>query len=166
MSTRAQIGFYSTEEAVDGKLPEALIYRHSDGYPTGAGAVVPELVDVVPAVVAQRGMYDPEYLAAQTLYRMIQAYDGGASCLGYGISGSLHGDLRFYYAVTPEGVHVFDARDMVTFKHLNRSRAMFFTSWSEPERRRKVEKELKELEDAAMKKRQELESLRRKKLGR
>ena len=164
MSTRAQIGFYA-DDNVDQITPDALIYRHSDGYPTGGSGVVPFLIEAVPAIVNARGCYDTEYLAAQVLYRFIQTHDQGQSCLGYGISNDLHADIRFYYAVTPEGVYVFDARTITEFADVDTANAMFFSSWVDDERRRKIEAELKVLTTAISKKQTELEGLKRKKIG-
>lgn len=151
MSTRAQIGFYEDEEnlgkGLGQKLPVAVLYQHSDGYPTSKeGGVVRSLIDICVPLVEQRGSYDVEYLAAQTLFRLVARHDAGASGLGFGISDHLHGDTRFYYAVTPEGVHVFDARTLNHLEDVDVLNEMFFTSWKQDERRRKVEKEIEDLE--------------------
>jgi hypothetical protein len=158
MSTRAQIGIY---EGNDLKAkPVAIIYRHIDGYPTGTGAVMPDLVPFVSEIVEQRGSYDAEYLVAQLIYRFIENHDCGISGMGYGVSSELHDDIRFYYAVTPEGVHVFDARGLTQVKKLPKE--MFFTAWIEPERVRKVEKELLELGAQVAAKQVELRGLKAK----
>jgi hypothetical protein len=158
MSTRAQIGIYEVNDLKS--KPVTIIYRHSDGHPTGAGAVMPDLVQFVSEIVEKRGTYDPEYLAAQLLYRFIENHDCGVSGLGYGVSNELHGDIRFYYAVTPEGVHVFDARDLTSVTKLPKQ--MFFTAWIEPERVRVVEKELSELGVKVAAKQLELRGLKAK----
>lgn len=158
MSTRAQIGIY---EDTDLKAkPVSIIYRHSDGYPTGNGAVLPDLVQFVSEIMEKRGHYDAEYLGAQLLYRFIENHDCGVSGTGYGVSNALHGDIRFYYAVTPEGVHVFDARDLTSLSKLPKE--MFFTAWVEPERVRAVEKELSELAAKVAAKQLELRGLKQK----
>jgi hypothetical protein len=147
MSTRAQIGFYDGSDLTT--RPVALLYQHSDGYPTSKEAgVVRTLLNICVPIIEQRGSYDPEYLAAQTLFRLIAQYDSGASGLGFGIGNALHGDIRFYYAVTEFGVAVYDARNMVdaTLDHLTDFEPMFFTSWKNDEKRRKVEKEIEDLE--------------------
>lgn len=147
MSTRAQIGFY--EDSVLTTRPVALLYQHSDGYPTSKEAgVVRTLLDICVPLIEQRGSYDPEYLAAQTLFRLIAQYDSGASGLGFGIGNALHGDVRFYYAVTEYGVYVYDARNMTdeSLNNLSDLEPMFFTSWKNDEKRRKVEKEIENLE--------------------
>jgi len=158
MSTRAQIGIYEVNDLKS--KPVTIIYRHSDGYPTGAGAVMPDLVQFVSEIVEKRGSYDAEYLGAQLVYRFIENHDCGVSGNGYGVSNDLHGDIRFYYAVTPEGVHVFDARDLRNVAKL--PKPMFFTAWVEPERVRAVEKELSELASQVAKKQIELRGLKAK----
>jgi len=158
MSTRAQIGIY--EENNLKSKPVTIIYRHNDGYPTGDGAVMSDLVQFVSEIVEKRGSYDAEYLGAQLLYRFIENHDCGVSGLGYGVSNEIHGDIRFYYAVTPEGVHVFDARDLQSVNKL--PKPMFFTAWVEPERVRAVEKELSELASKVAAKQVELRGLKAK----
>ena len=145
MSTRAQIGFYDSSDF--GLGPTAIVYQHSDGYPTSKdGGVVKTLMRICPPLIEKRGAYDEEYLAAQTLYRLIFQHDEGASGLGFGISRTLHADTRFYYAVTPEGVYTFDARGLDDLNDVKAGAEMFFTSWAHDEKRRKVEKEIGELE--------------------
>jgi hypothetical protein len=43
MSTCCQIGFYEPDN-FDLLKPDALLYRHSDGYPGGNGGVLAEIV--------------------------------------------------------------------------------------------------------------------------
>lgn len=151
MSTRAQIGFYSDESNIQkglgNALPVAILYQHSDGYPTSKeGGVVRSLIDICVPLIDQRGSYDAEYLAAQTLYQLIDRFDRGVSGLGFGIYDRLQGDTRFYYAVTPEGVHVFDARTLDGLEDVDVLNEMFFKSWAQDDRRRKVESEIEDLE--------------------
>jgi len=142
MSTRAQIAFMDEGEV------GALLYQHSDGYPTGAGGVVGKLISICPALIKQRGMFDPCYLAAQTLHRLIQGHDGGQSGLGFGIDTALHGDTRFLYVVTEDGVTVYDARvmDEGSLAKLADYAPMFFTAWVDDERRLKVEADIQDME--------------------
>ena len=156
MSTRAQIGIYEDEDLKS--KPVAMIYRHSDGYPTGDGAVMPTLLQIVPEIVKKHGSYDAEYLGAQLVYRLIENHDCGVSGLGYGIGGTLHGDIRFYYAVTPEGVHVFDARELQQVNRL--PKRMFFTPWGEPEKVKTLQKELSDLATQFQAKQSELKALK------
>jgi hypothetical protein len=146
MSTRAQIGFYDSNDL--SVRPDALVYQHSDGHPTGSGGMVSKLIDICVPLIKQRGTYDSTYLAAQTLYRLIDQYDRGVSGLGFGIDLGLHGDTRFYYAVTSDGVYVFDARtlDDDDLDNLSETSPMFFTAWVDDEKRRTVEKDIAELE--------------------
>ena len=145
MSTRAQIGFY--DDAVLRERPVAIVYQHSDGYPTGNGGVVGKLVNTCVGIIEQRGGFDPAYLAAQTLFRLIGDYDGGASGLGFGIDNVLHSDTRFFYAVTSEGVHVFDARDLedAHLNDLSEKEEMFFTAWVDDKERLTIEAKIKDL---------------------
>ena len=148
MSTRAQIGFYERESGLESR-PIALIYQHSDGYPSSREAgVVRTLIDIFPPLIEQRGSYDPSYLAAQTLYRLIDRYDKGESGLGFGLDNELHGDTRFYYAVVSQGVYVFDARDLIDrqLDDLSEVKPMFFTSWRHDEERRNIEQQIEELQ--------------------
>lgn len=159
MSTRAQIAF------ADGFGVVGLIYQHSDGYPTGKGGVVSKLIEICVPIIKQRGFYDPAYLAAQTLHRLIDQYDLGSSGLGYGIDHDLHGDTRFLYVVNDKGVYVYDARtlDSASLTHLADYTPMFFTAWVDDERRRKVETEITELESRLKRLHGERESIKRRK---
>ena len=99
----------------------ALIYQHSDGYPQG---VLPSIVPFVRHFLAIRG-FDSEYLAARLLQHLANEYDRGMDefwakspegrgpnrereVLGFGISKSLHGDIRWFYAITPSALWVYE----------------------------------------------------------
>jgi hypothetical protein len=159
MSTRAQIAF------MDGNDVVALVYQHSDGYPTGAGGVVGKLIEICVPLIKQRGLFDPAYLAAQTLHRLIQNCDYGQSGLGFGIDNVLHGDTRFLYTVNSEGVTVYDARilDADSLDNLAEHTPMFFTAWVDDEKRRKVEAEIRDTEARLNKLHLERASLARRK---
>lgn len=124
MSTRCQIGFYEKEPLnchTDCWLDKylALIYRHSDGYPEGV------LLDLIPFLQwfdLNRGLGDTEYVSARTLQYLCNQYDersypyyksdAGYSnaytgILGHGICNSFHGDIEYYYAVTPKALYVY-----------------------------------------------------------
>ena len=158
MSTRAQIGIY--EDTNLKTRPVAIIYRHSDGYPSGHGGVMPSLVQFVQEITEKRGGYDAEYVAAQLMYRFVENYDCGVSALGYGVGQALHGDTRFYYAVTPEGVSVFDARDLVSLVKL--PKPMFVTPWPDSTKLKQVTEELQALSAQVVKKQLELQTLKAK----
>ena len=59
MSTRSTVHF------TYGKRTEAIVYRHSDGYPEGAGADLFNFLDELKANVADTRITDPTYLAAK-----------------------------------------------------------------------------------------------------
>lgn len=159
MSTRAQIGIYDSTNL---KLkPLSIIYRHSDGYPTGDGAVMPDLLQIVPEIIEKSGRYDAEYLGAQLAYRLIENLDCGATGHGYGISNELHGDIRFYYAVTPEGVYVFDARELTQVQRLPKE--MFFTPWGETKQEKALQVELSALAQKVQEKQTELKAVKERK---
>lgn len=97
MSTRCNIGFYDQKPAsdeLDSKV-EAMIYRHSDGYPEG---VLSEIMPFLKEWDTKRGMSDTEYTAARLLAYLCDLHKGE---LGYGISKERHRDIAFYYAVYP-----------------------------------------------------------------
>jgi hypothetical protein len=125
MSTRSQIGFYEKEPKTgkDLKKFEALLYRHSDGYPSG---MLPEIIPFLKWWKSGRGLRDTEYVAARLLQWLCQEYDGAVTriekeigrpapygnrdytgTLGYGISRGFHGDIDWFYAVYPDAVKVY-----------------------------------------------------------
>lgn len=112
MSTRCQIGFYQTKPTKKTLLePDALIYRHSDGYPKG---VLPELLPIIREFHSKRGLDDTEYASGRTLQALCNQYDMNMTkwgyktdFLGYGIAKDFHGDIEYYYAVSPESVRVY-----------------------------------------------------------
>lgn len=134
MSTRCQIGFYPTKKDAqkDKNNWVALLYRHSDGYPTETLA---DLIDFCRFFQQKRGMHDLEYCAARALIFLMYSqnclleYSSRSSIsfsgsetidhyshwdsrseflremgiLGYGISHTFHSDLEYFYAVTGDG---------------------------------------------------------------
>lgn len=93
MATRSHLAFYETPaQPLD--QPNALIYRHWDGYPE---AVLP-LVSYLAEFEQRRGMRDVEYLAARTLGHFLNLSDPDG-VLGYGIADSFHGDIECVYAI-------------------------------------------------------------------
>ena len=134
MSTRSQIGFYRTEPKTPDQLskPEALIYRHSDGYPgTTDGKAYGVLSEIYPFLRwwnKGRGLSDCEYVSARLLQWLTTMHDkdlaeyehnfqngnkeaGFTGQLGYGISSGFHGDIEFYYAIYPNAILVFDTAE-------------------------------------------------------
>jgi hypothetical protein len=124
MSTRAQIGFYDQPLSGSPDMAtveaEPLIYRHSDGYPGSQteGGVLPEILPFLKWFTAERG-WDAEYLSARLLGYLIREHDtamvkyaisafGGLT--GFGISKGIHGDIEYFYAVSPNLVQVYTMR--------------------------------------------------------
>lgn len=107
MSTRCQIGFYhSKDQPLD--PPDALFYRHSDGYPDSEHGVVEQLMPFLKTFHASRGLGDAEYAAARALVHLIKVSRPNDD-LGYGIDGpnGLHGDIEYFYRVDPSGLTVY-----------------------------------------------------------
>lgn len=140
MSTRCQIGFYnekqditSTDEAVNQLLqPQALLYRHCDGYPGKLNGEKPEygiLHDIVPFLKLfheRRGLGDTEYASAWLLHHLIAKHveqnkeyttrwggnssftpADGINCLGHGICKAFHWDIAYYYAIQGTKIRVY-----------------------------------------------------------
>ena len=97
MSTRCQIGFYDEGE-VDLPNFEALIYRHMDGYPEG---VLPEIMPILQDFDKNRGLCDLEYASAWLVAKLKDDY------LNIGICKNFHGDIEYYYAITPTEIYVY-----------------------------------------------------------
>lgn len=120
MSTRSQIAFFRDENVGDLQKFDALIYRHSDGYPDG---VLPELMAFLRWFDRKRGVSDTEYVAARTLQHLTNLYDSATGktgaddftgVLGYGISKAYHGDIEWLYVVTPTRVLVYQINSTTT----------------------------------------------------
>lgn len=121
MSTRSQIGFYNKKEDSNKKF-EALIYRHSDGYPS---AVLPDIIPFLKWWKTVRGISDLEYVSARLLQYLCNEYDKASKAfekefgktlnknddytgtLGHGICKGFHGDIEYFYKVYENGVQVF-----------------------------------------------------------
>jgi hypothetical protein len=115
MSTRCHIAFYEKEpkSPTAKKKFEALLYKHSDGYPEG---VLPTLIPFALDFDRKRGLCDCEYAAAHCITVFIndsndgrKAYDpaGNFSYLGYGIAKAFHGDIEYAYVVSPGLIQVY-----------------------------------------------------------
>ncbi len=119
MSTRAHIAFFDAEpEAEQVTKPTVLIYKHSDGYPEGT---LPQLTEFCKAFNEHRGLRDNEYATARCVQFMTNFNDAETekwrkevkmekefSFLGYGVGTNFHGDIEFYYVVTPEEIKVYE----------------------------------------------------------
>ena len=118
MSTRSQIGFYEKGEKDFSKF-RALLYRHSDGYPSGV------LPDIIPFLIwwrKTRGT-DIEYCSARLLQYICNEYDGSTKdftkklnwkkdegptgIYGHGICNTFHWDIAYFYKIMPEVVEVY-----------------------------------------------------------
>lgn len=121
MSTRAHIAFFDAEPEVEQVTkPSVLIYKHSDGYPEGT---LPQLTEFCVAFNEGRGLRDNEYATARCVQFMTNfddaemkkwyeetntKNDNKFSFLGYGVGTGFHGDIEFYYVVTPEAIKVYE----------------------------------------------------------
>lgn len=125
MSTRCQIGFYE-KKSKKHKDFEALIYRHSDGYPGTACGVLADIVPFLKWWKKQRGLLDSEYVAARLLQYLCNEYDKRTKkyekkyptssihgskkytgVLGHGICKDFHGDIEYLYKIYPNAVEVY-----------------------------------------------------------
>jgi len=125
MSTRCQIAFYDDVKEDELNNFEALIYRHSDGYPEEPG-VLPDLIKFFTKWIKAGRMNDMQYTAARCLQFLTNLYDkqvdlksmskdlikrmypGGIVSTGYGISGGFHGDIEYLYAIYPDRIDVYE----------------------------------------------------------
>lgn len=130
MSTRCQIGFYSKKEQKIDDF-EALIYRHSDGYPGKPdGTEYGVLEDIMPFLnwfAGARGISGVEYVSARLLQYLCNQYDGDKEAqikeyshtasqvsleftgsLGHGICNDFHGDIEYFYKIYPNAVEVYE----------------------------------------------------------
>ena len=110
MSTRSQLGFYSSKE--DGIEDwKALLYIHSDANPE---YILPQIVPFLQAW--RRGLADSEYLSARLLQHLCNGYDTMMAdaprykgIMGYGISKGFRTDIAYFYRIDPNGVRVYAA---------------------------------------------------------
>ena len=113
MSTRALIHFVWGNS----KSPEAMIYRHSDGYPEGLGEDLKRFLDEVEKQTSDTRFNDPSYLAAKWVvfdaeahcqnsrdfpgvYGIDSEHTGGNLCfLGVGVICRDPGGIEYRYIV-------------------------------------------------------------------
>lgn len=122
MSTRATIHF---EHPANPNVPEAIVYRHSDGYPDGLGHELVEFIRRLKAEVKDHRLNDPSYLAAKwVVYDVMRHHAWQAdwtekqgndamrryygdpnllNFLGVGIVNRDPGDIEFRYHVVCDG---------------------------------------------------------------
>lgn len=136
MSTRSQIGIYDGNDQPVEKY-EALLYRHSDGYPSG---VLPDIMPFLSWWSKGRGINDTEYVSARLLQYLANKFDQNSigfheqmkgkfpphaqqeqeikdtkeftGIYGHGICNKFHWDIEYFYAIAPEGVTVYECGDM------------------------------------------------------
>jgi hypothetical protein len=128
MSTRSQIGFYErVVKPEDLNNPEALIYRHSDGYPDGQYGVPQTITPILLDFDKNRGLNDLEYASAWLVAKLKTDY------LNIGISKYFHADIEYYYAVTPDEFIAYECRFDFDGKYAsdfyNRLTELFRISW-------------------------------------
>jgi hypothetical protein len=133
-TTRAQIGFYETTDMKS--RPVAVLSVPSNGHPTGEGGLVGRLIDVVSPVLAASRVYNAGELAVDA----VRGLDGVVA-----LTAHIHEHTRFYYALTPEGVNVYDARQ-IPAENIRLVNPLFFTSWKDDAERRKIEADIQDLE--------------------
>lgn len=110
MSTRSTTHFVSGYE----QTPEAIIYRHSDGYPEGHGRDLSLFFQAVEEQTEDRRFTDPSYLAAKLVVwladRFAQRYEHTANGYEYvksqpldflsvGVVQEDPGDIEYRYVV-------------------------------------------------------------------
>lgn len=121
MSTRCHIGVYDEKAKLDDF--EVLLYRHSDGYPSG---VLPDIMPFLAWWDKGRGVDDAEYTGARLLQWLCNSSDGWkreqwdnkdfnaemeyTGVYGHGICKIFHGDIEYFYRVDKKGVTVYDVR--------------------------------------------------------
>ena len=128
---------------------EVLLYRHSDGYPgiisekedVSESGVIPDILPFVREFMKKRG-FDTEHLGACLIaylkfwhcggkivnkkdkyysadrFIKVNGYETDPLC--HGISKGFHGDIEYFYAITPTGIRVYkvsdDAKGDMTFE--------------------------------------------------
>ena len=136
MSTRAQIEFYSPGSNFSLKSePDARIYKHGDGYPSGQSGVLKQLRELK-SLLSDRPMFnsifgpradDAEWAAAEFITKFRKPQGGQ-----YYVSQKLHFDIRFLYRViTGEkwSVHVYTPHFNMTTDKLESLDFMFTTTF-------------------------------------
>lgn len=128
MSTRSQIGFYRAGEKDFNKF-EALLYRHSDGYPSRV------LPDILPFLIWRRKTIgiDIEYCSARLLQYLCNIYDkerkvfakkmgykyefrAFTGIYNYGISKDFRFDIEYFYKIYPDFIEVYDVFQEESFR--------------------------------------------------
>jgi len=131
MSTRCTIHFHNGEA----KKPEAIVYRHSDGYPGGETGVLADMQRFFGAVEEEAPgdtrFHDPSYLAAKFVVWQarennrysfthqsprtagVAAPEGSLAFLGVGVVMQDPGDIEYRYHVRCGGGLMAEGRPTV-----------------------------------------------------
>lgn len=136
MSTRSQLAIYESETSpVQNPADGVFLYRHSDGYPE---SVIPDVLPFLRWFNEKRGISDTSYCAARLMAHLIKLGDthtaeflGGigktsgnfGETTGFGIDTTIHGDIEFFYHISPTAIRVLDvvnADDVSTWKEVER----------------------------------------------
>ena len=127
MSTRCQIGFYSSPETPL-ERPDVVVYRHHDGYPDGKSGVVEPLLAWARDFKKERGLDNTCYCSARCLVALMKASGHLYGKTGYGIDGDrqLHFDIEYYYRVDPQGITVYDTRTLPKEPSFNNMKKLAF----------------------------------------
>jgi hypothetical protein len=96
MSTR------STTHFVYGERTEAIIYRHSDGYPEGAGKDIFRFFDDVRSQTKDTRFGDPSYLASKYVVWLADQFRNSRNLLDFlsvGVTQKDPDDIEFRYTI-------------------------------------------------------------------
>lgn len=143
-TTQAQIGFYPGDnQGVSMSYdPEHVVTVYTNGHPTGYAGLVERLIDIGKEFFGEHrsfGSNETGLLAAHIIRRLNDPNVAVSDV-------ALYRNTRFYYAVTIDGVHVYDARVLDDLTNVNYHTKLFFTSWTNDEQRRKIDADIKDLE--------------------
>src|SRR5208282_1195712 len=99
MSTRSTTHFIDSEFS---QKPIAIVYRHSDGYPEGAGMDIVRFLKACKALPDSR-LNDPSYLAAKYVVFLADMFNGRAKSkldfISVGILSEDPGDIEYRYVI-------------------------------------------------------------------
>jgi len=98
MSTRCQLAVYENEND-EIESAKCFLYRHSDGYPDGEHGVVDQILPFLEQFNKDRGLGDTSYALARLTGHLTNLHPG---VTGYGIDEMLHGDIEYFYHISPK----------------------------------------------------------------
>lgn len=97
MSTRSTMHFLDSEEK--DATPEAIVYRHYDGYPEGAGTDIYRFFQAVEKATSDTRFNDPTYLAAKYVVWQAGEFGQGLQFLGVGVMQRDPLDIEYRYVI-------------------------------------------------------------------